>query len=98
MVETLETRTLLAVDAVLVADLLVGAGGSNPSHFVNVNGTLFFSANDGVNGTELWKSDGTSVGTTLVKDILSGISSSSPLSLTNLNGTLFFSATDGSNG
>ena len=98
MVETLETRTLLAVDPVLVADLLVGAGGSTPSHFVNVNGTLFFSANDGTNGTELWKSDGTSTGTTLVKDIRSGISASSPSYLTNVNGTLFFTASDGVNG
>jgi hypothetical protein len=46
-VETLETRTLLSVDPVLVADLVAGAGGSNPNNFVNVNGTLFFSANDG---------------------------------------------------
>ena len=53
-VETLETRTLLSVDPVLVADLVIGAGGSYPSDFVNVNGTLFFRANDGVNGYELW--------------------------------------------
>ena len=98
MVETLETRTLLSVDPVLVADLFVGAGGSNPSHFANVNGTLFFSANDGVNGIELWKSDGTSTGTKLVKDIRSGSLASSPSYLTNVNGTLFFSANDGVNG
>jgi len=29
-------------------------------------------ANDGVNGQELWKSDGTDAGTIMVKDILSG--------------------------
>jgi ELWxxDGT repeat protein len=36
-----------------------------------MNGTLFFTANDGVNGYELWKSDGTSSGTVLVKDVYS---------------------------
>ncbi len=63
-----------------------------------MNGTLFFSANDGSNGRELWKSNGTSVGTVLVKDIRPGSESSSPLYLTNVNGTLFFSAEDGSAG
>ena len=42
-------------------------------HLTNVNGTLFFTANDGTHGHELWKSDGTAAGTVLVKDIIPGI-------------------------
>jgi len=59
---------------------------------VNVNGTIFFTANNGTNGVELWKSNGTKEGTVLVKDIVGGVGSSNPYHLTNVNGKLFFTA------
>lgn len=65
---------------------------------VAVGNTLFFTANDGVNGVELWKSDGTEAGTILVQDIRPGALNSSPDLLTVVNGTLFFVANDGVNG
>ena len=34
-----------------------------------MNGTLYFSANDGVYGDERWRSDGTAAGTKMVADI-----------------------------
>ena len=43
-----------------------------------MNGTLFFAANDGMHGVELWKSDGTAAGTVLVKDINPGSGGSDP--------------------
>ena len=71
---------------------------SNPSNLANVNGTLFFAANDGTNGTELWKSDGTAAGTVMVADINPGSGGSNPAQLTDVNGTLYFTANEGTDG
>ncbi|MEE9492230.1 MAG: ELWxxDGT repeat protein [Gammaproteobacteria bacterium] len=65
--------------------------------FTNLNGTVYFSANDGTSGEELWKSDGTESGTILVKDIRAGSADSDPLYFTEMNGVLYFSASDGLN-
>jgi ELWxxDGT repeat protein len=82
---------------VLVKDINPGTGGSGLTWFTNVNGTLFFAAQDASHGLELWKSNGTSAGTVLVKDINSNIvydqsQPSDPTGLVNVNGTLFFAA------
>lgn len=61
---------------VLVAPELVKdidpSGGSNPTHLTTVGDKLFFKADDGTTGQELWVSDGTATGTNLVKDINPG--------------------------
>lgn len=64
----------------------------------NVGGTLYFQANDGTSGFELWKSDGTETGTVRVKDIWPGPSSSYAYFLTDVGGTLYFMASDGTSG
>src|SRR6266567_3839963 len=93
------SRTYGTADGtVLVKDIDPGTGGSYVDHLTNVNGTLYFTANDGTNGNELWKSDGTAGGTVLVKDVNLGPSGSYAGNLTNVNGTLYFSANDGVNG
>src|SRR4051812_44840696 len=51
----------------LVKDIRPGNLGSSPQFLTNVNGTLFFRADDGTNGRVLWKSDGTADGTVPVK-------------------------------
>jgi ELWxxDGT repeat protein len=53
---------------------------------------IFFPANDGQSGLELWTSDGTAAGTHLVADISAGISDSYPCNLTVFGSRLFFSA------
>jgi ELWxxDGT repeat protein len=63
-----------------------------------VGSTLYFTADDGVNGRELWQSDGTAAGTVLVGDIRPGSYGSYPFSLTAVGNTLFFTANDGVNG
>jgi uncharacterized repeat protein (TIGR01451 family) len=91
---------------VMVKDIKPGggwSGSSNPRYLTDVNGVLYFAADDGTNGRELWKSDGTADGTVLVKDIYTGTSygrpnSSSPANLTDMNGLLYFTAYDGTNG
>src|SRR5262249_42304695 len=60
-----------------------------------VDGTLYFRADDGVHGEELWRSDGTAAGTTLVKDIDPGSDSSFPNNLIDFEGKLMFAAIDG---
>ena len=81
----------------LLSGLMPGSG-SSPNSVVNINGTMYFVANDGTNGNELWKSNGTASGTVMVKDIRSGATSSDPYNLTNVSGSLYFSANDGVNG
>lgn len=81
-----------APSATLLKDINPGAESAFPDWFIEINGTLYFTADDGQNGDELWKSDGTSEGTELVKDINPGPDSSSPSLLTEVNGTLFFVA------
>ncbi|MFY0689328.1 MAG: VCBS repeat-containing protein [Cyclobacteriaceae bacterium] len=74
------------------------SGSSNPAQLRDVNGTLFFMATDGTNGTELWKSDGTDGGTTMVKDINTSGNGIYLYDAYNWNGTLYFAGNDGTNG
>lgn len=67
------------------------ANNSVPKDIIEFNSQLFFSADDGVNGRELWVSDGTTSGTTLFKNILSG-GSSSPEQLKVLGNKFYFIA------
>jgi ELWxxDGT repeat protein len=77
-----------------------GVWADPPFDLTAVGGILYFAADDGVHGVELWRSDGTTTGTSMVKDINptpgppSG-PSSHPSWLTNVAGTLFFNADDG---
>ena len=87
--------------ATLVKDLYVGtsSGISGTGNMVAVGPTLFLAGNDGTNGIELWKSDGTNAGTLLVANInTAAAASSSPALLTPFGANVIFNANDGLTG
>lgn len=86
---------------VLLKDINSGTGSSDPDKYatpVVLNGIVFFVADNGINGDELWKSDGTTAGTVMVKDIYPGLPASFPQLLTVMNGYVYFRANDGGHG
>lgn len=74
----------------LVKDIATGDSSSLPRNFTNVRGTLFFTTNTNFKGSQLWKSDGTNMGTLLVKDIDPG-QPNYFYGLNNIDGILYFS-------
>lgn len=99
-----DNRELFESDGTLAGTVLVAdidgdsTTSSLPHNLTNVDGTLFFAAEGASDGTELYKSTGSSGSTVQVQDLVAGSGSSYPESLTPLNGQLFFSALDGSAG
>jgi len=92
-----------AAGTVLVKDIRPGSTTSSPGGIADrgedsfgmavLNGFGYFRANDGVNGSELWKSDGTAGGTTMVKDIVSGPLGSTPYQAVVVGNKLYFLVT-----
>jgi len=97
----------------LLADLNPGGGGSAPGGFAAMEGKLYFNADDGTQGYELWRYDpGTAAvdvdgdgylacdtgdNPCLLADLYTG-GSSSPEYFTALNGKLYFQADNGTHG
>jgi ELWxxDGT repeat protein len=85
----------------LLKDINSGSGDSDPDAYatpVVMNDIVYFVADNGINGDELWKSDGTATGTVMVKDIFPGLQASFPQLLTVMNGFVYFRANNGALG
>ena len=91
------TNGLLGQPPIMVKNINQSFGvSSSPQNLTNVNGELFFSADNGLVGFELWKSDGTTSGTKLVKDLTPGSASTDNLrDFIEVNNKLFFSCRTG---
>ncbi|OQR81135.1 hypothetical protein ACHHYP_16742 [Achlya hypogyna] len=75
----------------VAADVQLGAGSSSPAELTVSGAVLYFSADDGVHGRELWSFSGGSA--SLVKDLFPGVTGSDPQYLTAFQSKLYFQAT-----
>ncbi|MBN1910231.1 MAG: tandem-95 repeat protein [Pirellulales bacterium] len=94
-----------AAGTVMVKDIYTGTtssvpNSSSPVALTDVDGTLFFVAEDSANGLELWKSDGTANSTVLVSNINTNghAFDRTGIALVAVDDTLFFVADDGQHG
>ncbi len=107
---SLLTTAVLAQEAILLNDFSARGVSSfrsdpgiegivmKPTPGVDVAERLFFVADDGKHGEELWRSDGTEVGTQLVKDVLPGVGKSFIQFVAAIGNTVYFVANDGEHG
>lgn len=97
--ESLSPTSNMLVDRVmhLVSDIQSGDDDSYPNNFFEFDGRLYFTANDGIHGRELWVYDEEN-GASIVSDINAGPTGSNPSHFAEFNGKLYFRADNYTNG
>jgi ELWxxDGT repeat protein len=95
---TVRHTTADTVSATTTTTLKIGGMtktfGTTTTPLTQVQRSYFFTATDGTNGYELWKSDGTADGTVMVKDIVADYGSY-PSNFTVLGDKLYFNVSAG---
>lgn len=92
-------QTAPAQSPSVLLDIMPGSSNSLPARFVDVLGTVFFTAASSGSGHALWKTDGTPGGTAQVKDFIPGPSGGvQPRELVGLGPLLICIGDDGVNG
>ncbi len=86
----------------LLVDLCAGACGAawlqSYLQLAASSELVYFAADDGVHGQELWVTDGTAAGIRLVRDLAPGLRSSQPSNFTAVGNRVFFTADDSVHG
>jgi RHS repeat-associated protein len=82
----------------MVTDINPSITGTGPGSLTVANNALFFTADNGTAGVELWQSDGTATGTMIVAGINAGSAGADVTNLRSGAGRLFFGANDGTHG
>ena len=98
--ESLEPRELLAADLEVLKNIAPGSTSGLPSTNLSddytavaeFDGLVYFRANDGISGTEVWRTDGTAANTLLFADLRPGSGNSDPGSFFVANDRLYFQA------
>gem|GEM_PF-882684 len=71
------------------------AAGSKPTNYAAAGNHAYFQARSYLAGTELWRTDGTEVGTIMIKDLNPGALSSTPENIVAAGSLVYFAADDG---
>src|SRR5688572_7784356 len=90
----LEPRLLLAAQAELVTDVNTSPRDGAINHLFRAGDYIYFTADDGSTGNELYRTDGTPGGSILLKDINRGPAGSAISSFAYAGGLVYFLAVD----
>jgi ELWxxDGT repeat protein len=74
----------------LLRDFSLGDEGDEVNQFTVAGGVLYLVANDGRNGREIWRSDGTPAGTVMLPEVVVGPGSGGPINLFSVGNVLYF--------
>ena len=78
------------VTLALVQDISPGNGSDLLERITDVNGVAYFRANDGSNGTELWKTNSTGTSAAMVEDLNPLAASGNPTGLAAIGSKIYF--------